>query len=65
MQRKLLIMAVPANLLPTTPGHATNNDLGAPFDLGPEWRIVSHTLTFNLDGSAILSVLAELPDNVS
>ena len=59
MERKLLTIVLQSDILPQEPGQARNSDLGAPFDVGPEWRAVSHALALRPDNSALLSVLVE------
>ena len=59
MERQLLTMVLSSDVLPQNPGEARVSALGAPFDVGPEWTVVSHTLTSMLDGTAVLSVLVE------
>jgi hypothetical protein len=63
MERRLLMMWVDEDQIPQAPGQGSLQRLGPPYDrIGAEWRIVSHTLSFNLSGAAIMSVLIEAPE---
>jgi hypothetical protein len=60
VERRLITMYVAGEYLATNPGEGGIVDLGEPFNsYQDDWRVVSHTLTPRVDGSALLSILVE------
>ncbi|WP_219419404.1 hypothetical protein [Pseudonocardia nigra] len=57
MERRLLTICLPPDFVPTVPGEGGVFNLVSPFDgYGPEWRVVSRTITLLETGALPHSV---------
>ena len=62
VERRIVLMRVEPDSIPGAPGEGSIMTLDHPFTShSSDWRVVSHSINFNLDGALILSVLMEAP----
>ncbi len=62
MIRRLVVMRVEGDMLPSRPGEGTVLDIDRPLDSHlSDWRLVSHDVVIDPGGAALVSFVLERP----